>query len=129
MLVEDIARALLLARELPGLEGRSFNLVADPCLSAQEYLDEVDRIAGLCLRRFERSIFSFYAIDLFKWIVKVLVGHPETRLPSYRDWESRTQRATFDCSRAKATLGWRPLSDRAELIRLGIEAPLRDLLR
>src|SRR5204863_2791586 len=56
VLVEDIARALLLARELPGLEGRSFNLVADPCLSAQEYLDEVDRIAGLCLRRFERSI-------------------------------------------------------------------------
>ena len=80
------------------------------------------------LRRIETSILKFYAVDLFKLIVKVLVGHPDRRRPSYRDWESRTQRATFDCSRAKATLGWRPVSDRAELISLGIEAPLRDLL-
>ncbi len=129
VLVEDVARALLAARELPGLEGRSFNLAADPCLSAQEYLDELDRLGGLRLRRIETSIFKFYAVDLFKWIVKVLVGHPDRRRPSYRDWESRTQRATFDCSKAKATLGWRPVSDRAELIRLGIEAPLRELLR
>jgi predicted dehydrogenase/nucleoside-diphosphate-sugar epimerase len=129
VLVEDVARALLAARQKPGLEGRSFNLIADPCLSAQEYLDELDRLGGFQIRRVETSIFSYYAVDMFKWIVKILVGHPERRRPSYRDWESRTQRATFDCSQAKATLGWRPVSDRAELIRRGIEAPLRELLR
>jgi predicted dehydrogenase/nucleoside-diphosphate-sugar epimerase len=129
VLVEDVARALLAAREIPGLEGRSFNLVADPCLSAQEYLDELDRIGGLRLQRLERSIFRYYAVDLFKWLVKILVGHRDRRRPSYRDWESRTQRATFDCSRTKSALGWRPISDRAEIVRLGIEAPLRELLR
>jgi predicted dehydrogenase/nucleoside-diphosphate-sugar epimerase len=129
VLVEDVARALLLAREAPGLEGQSFNLVADPCLSAREYLDELDRAGGLRLRRYETSIWKYYAVDVFKWIVKILVGHPDRRRPSYRDWKSRTQRATFDCSRAKSKLGWRPVGERAELIRRGIEAPLRDLLR
>ena len=28
---------------------------------------------------------------MMKWVVKVAVRHPERRLPSYRDWESRTQ--------------------------------------
>ena len=41
VLVEDVARGLVAAMEKPGIEGRSFNLVADPCLSAQEYLDEL----------------------------------------------------------------------------------------
>ena len=32
-----------------------------------------------------------------KWPVKVLVGHPDAqRVPSYSDWESRTQKAVFD---------------------------------
>jgi hypothetical protein len=59
-------------------------------------------------------------------VVKVLVRFPERRMPSYWDWESRTQRAHFDCTAAKATLGWQPVSERAELVRLGIEEPLRE---
>ncbi|HTN51187.1 MAG TPA: NAD-dependent epimerase/dehydratase family protein, partial [Anaeromyxobacter sp.] len=129
VLVEDVARALVLAQDAEGLEGESFNLVADPCLSAQEYLDELERSGPIRIERRATPIARFYLRDLFRWAVKVLVRHPERRLPSYRDWESRTQQARFDCTRARERLGWAPVSDRAELIRRGIAEPLRDELR
>jgi nucleoside-diphosphate-sugar epimerase/predicted dehydrogenase len=128
VLVEDVARGLIAASEVPGIEGESFNLVDDPSISAQEYLDEVDRSGGVRIQRYATPIVKFYLTDMFKWGVKVLVRHPDRRLPSYRDWESRQQRATFDCGRAKARLGWKPASDRAELIRSGIHEPMKDLL-
>jgi nucleoside-diphosphate-sugar epimerase len=68
-------------------------------------------------------------IDMMKWLVKVAVRHPERRMPSYRDWESRTARAVFDCSAAKTVLGWTPLSNRDELVRRGIEEPMREYMQ
>jgi predicted dehydrogenase/nucleoside-diphosphate-sugar epimerase len=129
VLVEDVAQGLIAAMASPGIEGRSFNLVADPCLSAQEYLDELDRCGGFRVQRIPTPIARFFLLDLIKWAVKVAVRHPERRLPSYRDWESRTQHARFDCTAAKTTLGWRPASGRDEMVRRGIEEPLMDLMK
>ena len=129
VLVEDVARALIAAMEKPGIEGRSFILVADPCLSAQEYLDELDHAGGMRVERRATPILQFYLLDMMKWVVKVAVRHPERRLPSYRDWESRTQRAYFDCTAAKTELGWNPVSERGELVRRGINEPLKEYLR
>jgi hypothetical protein len=64
-----------------GVEGRSFNLVADPCLSAQEYLDELDRAGKMKIQRHATSISSFYRADMMKWMVKLAVRHPERRIP------------------------------------------------
>jgi len=128
VLVDDVARGLIAAMDTPGIEGESFNLVADPCLSANEYLDELERALGIRFLRICTSPLRFYLQDMVKWVAKVLLRHPERRLPSYRDWESRTQRATFDCTRAKERLNWRPVADRRELIRLGIELPARQFL-
>ena len=120
---------LIGAMETAGIEGQSFNLIGAPCLSAQEYLDELDRAGGMRIQRHATPIFKFYLRDMVKWVVKVAVRHPERRLPSYRDWESRTQRAVFDCTAAKTTLGWQPVSDRTELVRQGIEVPLLETMR
>lgn len=128
VLVEDVAAGLIAAMHADGVEGRSFNLVADPCLSAQEYLDELDRAGKMKIQRHATSISSFYRADMMKWLVKLAVRHPERRIPSYRDWESRTGKAVFDCSAAKSVLGWKPSSDRAELIYRGIVEPLREFL-
>jgi predicted dehydrogenase/nucleoside-diphosphate-sugar epimerase len=129
VLVQDVARGLLAASAAPGVDGESFNLVGDPCLSAQDYLDELDRCSGIRIQRHATAIWKFYATDLLKWCVKVLVRHRERRLPSYRDWESRRQCAIFDCSRAKHRLNWEPTSDRASLVRLGIAEPLLEAMR
>jgi nucleoside-diphosphate-sugar epimerase len=129
VLVEDVARALTAAMEKPGIEGSSFNLVGDPCLSAREYLDELDRAGRMRIQRYATPILRFYLTDLMKWVVKVAVGHKERQIPSYRDWESRSQGAVFDCTAAKTTLGWEPFCSREELVRRGIEEPLREYMR
>jgi predicted dehydrogenase/nucleoside-diphosphate-sugar epimerase len=129
VLVEDVAHALIAAMEKPGIEGQSFNLVAEPCLSAQEYLDELDRAGEMRVERYATPIWRFYLRDMMKWAVKVAVGHPERQLPSYRDWESRTQRAQFDCTAAKTVLGWNPVSGRGEMVQRGIDEPLREIMK
>jgi len=129
VLVQDVASALVAAMAAPGIEGRSFNLVADPCLTANEYLDELDRASHIRIQRRPTPIFNFYRTDMLKWIVKLAVRHPDRRMPSYRDWESRSQQATFDCTAAKTMLGWHPTSEKAELVRKGIEAPLDEFTK
>jgi len=123
VLVEDVAAGLIAAMETPGIEGQSFNLVGPPLLTATEYLDALDAAGGIRIQRHRTSIAEFYVRDMMKWAVKVAVRHPERRLPSYRDWESRTGRAVFDCSAAKKVLEWKPERDRAELVRRGIQEP------
>jgi len=97
-------------------------------LSAQEYLDALDQAGGIRIQRHATPIARFYFQDMLKWVVKVAVRHPERRMPSYRDWESRASRAVFDCTAAQKVLGWRPVADRDTLIRHGIEEPLKDML-
>jgi len=91
-------------------------------------LSEFTRAAELKFDVRPTSVAAFYLADMVKWGVKVLVRHPERRRPSYRDWESRTQRAAYDCSKAKRVLNWRPVTDREELIRRGIVEPVREAL-
>jgi predicted dehydrogenase/nucleoside-diphosphate-sugar epimerase len=124
VLVEDVAAGLIGAMETPAIEGRAFNLVGDPMLTAQEYLDALDKEGGIRIQRHTAPIARFYLLDMMKWLVKVAVRHPERRMPSYLDWESRTGRAVFDCSAAKSALGWKPVSERDELVRRGIKEPL-----
>ena len=126
VLVEDVAAGLVLAMEKPGIDGQSFNLIGDPCLNAREYLDELDRCGGFQIQRFYTPIPRFYLIDMMKWVAKVALRFPERQMPTYRDWQTRTLVAPFDCSAAKTTLNWQPVSDRAEVVRLGIEQPLID---
>lgn len=128
VLVEDVAKGLIAASEAQGIEGESFNLVADVSLTAQDYLDEMDRFGSIRIRRQATPILKFYLTDMFKWSVKVLTRHPDRQVPSYRDWDSRRQHATFDCTRARVRLGWRPVSNRAELVRAGIHEPMKEMM-
>jgi predicted dehydrogenase/nucleoside-diphosphate-sugar epimerase len=126
VLVQDVASALIQSMLVPNIEGRAYNLVDLPLLSARDYLEELQRQAGIRLDIRYGSILHFYCSDALKWMVKVLVRHPDRgRVPSYRDWESRTQKAIFDCSRARTELIWRPASDRQRLIEEGLGDSLR----
>ena len=63
--------------------------------------------------------------DFAKWPIKLAVGHPDgSRIPSYADWESRTQKAVFDTSRTRKELGWTPISDPQRMIDEGIGGSL-----
>ncbi len=121
VLVDDVAEGLIAAMDHPDISGESFNFVADPVLTAKDYLSELQRVSNVSIDIKPTKIWHFYLTDMAKWMVKTAVRHPDRRKPSYYDWESRTQKATFDCSRSKQVLRWQPQSDRHTLIQRGIE--------
>jgi nucleoside-diphosphate-sugar epimerase/predicted dehydrogenase len=120
VLVGDVAAGLVRGIQVDGIEGRSYNLIDVPLLTARDYLKELQRRAGMKIAIQYRPIWRFYSTDLAKWLVKVAVRHPDRRLPSYFDWESRTQRAIFDCTLTRTELGWEPASNRERMLEEGI---------
>ena len=125
VLVDDVAAGLVRAMEVPGIEGRSYNLVDLPLLSAREYIDGLERIGGFKVDVYPRPIWRFFFEDFVKWPVKVMVRHPDAqRVPSYADWESRTQKAVFETSRTREELGWAPVSDSDLMVKEGIGGSL-----
>ena len=129
VLVTDVATALVRGIQAEGIEGRSYNLVDVPLISARDYLQELQYRAAIKLNVKYRPIWYFYLSDLAKWTVKLAVGHPDRiRVPSYFDWEARTQHAFFDCKRARIDLGWTPASERQRLIDEGVGGSLQSWL-
>ena len=129
VLVEDVADALVLALDAEGIEGQCFLLTDEPLLSAQEYVAAVSATCGTRLRVRPTPIWRFYAEDLLKEAVKHLIRHPNRRMPSYRDWNSRSNRARFDSAKTRERLNWRPAGTREALVARGIAEPVRDLMR
>lgn len=113
VLAEDVAAAILLAAEAPGIEGRCYNLVGDVRPSAREFIDALARATHRPLRFHAQSPMRLWAAEFGKWGVKRAGGRTPP-LPSLRDLLSRGMRATFDCSDAKRDLGWTPVADPAE---------------
>jgi predicted dehydrogenase/nucleoside-diphosphate-sugar epimerase len=128
VLVEDVARALIAAIDTPGIEGESFNLVADTDLTAIDYLKALEDHAGVSFQKYPTPPWKFYVADLMKWIVKQMVRHPDQRKPSYRDWETRTQQARYNCTKARTVLNWYPTCDRCEIVSRGIHLPASEFL-
>lgn len=127
VLVEDVADAMARSLTVSGIEGESFNLAADPGLSAHDYIEEVERYAGVELQKLPTAPWKLYLADLGKWAIKRVIRHPDRRQPSYRDWESRTQRAHYDCSKARKLLNWTPVDDRDLFIRRGIHESAKSM--
>lgn len=126
VLVSDVASALVRGIQVPGIDGQSYNLVDIPLLNARDYIDALQRLAGISMTVRYRPIWRFYASDFFKWLVKLAVRHPDRiRVPSYHDWESRTHKAIFDCSRAREQLNWKPVSDLNRMIDEGVGGSLQ----
>ena len=121
VLVDDVASGLIRAMEVPGIEGHSYNLIDKPMLSARDYIAGLEQLGGFKIDAPPGSIFRFYLSDMLKWPIKVAVKHPDAqRVPSYSDWESRTQTAVFDSSRTREELGWEPISDPDRMVKEGI---------
>jgi nucleoside-diphosphate-sugar epimerase len=129
VLVEDVAEALVLALDKPGIEGQVFLLTGEPLLSARDYVQAVSAASGAPLHAEPTPIWKFYLHDLLKETVKHLIRHPNRRRPTYRDWDSRSHRARYDNSKAKQVLGWRPAATREALIERGVAEAVRDSVR
>lgn len=126
VLVDDCAEAMVRALGRVDTHGLSFNLVGDPCLTAHDYLDELERSTGLKVRRVSTSSARYFAEEVAKYAIKTLGRDPNCRRPSYAEWAGRTCRTPFDASRAKHLLGWAPATSRDIIVHEGIDLPARE---
>ncbi len=129
VLVDDVADAMVRAIAVPGIEGESYNLASNACITANEYLDEFERQANIKLRRVPTSAVSSYTEAVFKWAIKSIGRDPNAAFPSYADCEGRSFAATFDSSKAERQLGWSPIKDRETIIREGVHVPVEEFFR
>ncbi len=121
VLVDDVAKGFVLAMEAPGIEGQSYNFVDAPMLTTREYIAAMERLIDCRIDVHVTPIWKFFVADFLKWPIKRIVGHPDgVRMPSYSDWESRTQKAMFDCSRTRKELNWSPVSDPEKIVNEGL---------
>lgn len=128
VLVEDCADAMVRALGVTGIAGETFNLVGDPCLSAREYLDAFERLAGIKIKRLPKPPWILFAEDIAKWGIKTLAKASGRRMPSYGYYEGLSCRARYSPDRSKQRLGWTPASDAATLIEKGIAIPVAEFL-
>jgi nucleoside-diphosphate-sugar epimerase len=97
-------------------------------LTAQEYLDELERAAGIHFRRVPTSSVRYFAEEVGKYVIKTVGRDPHRRLPSWENWDGRTCKSRFDASRTKQVLGWEPTADRDQIVREGIKVPAEQFL-
>jgi predicted dehydrogenase/nucleoside-diphosphate-sugar epimerase len=129
VLVDDVVDGIVSAIDAEGIEGRSYNLSSDPCLSARDYVAEFEKVLGAKVSAGASSALGYYLGDMLKWVVKVLARHPDrTRIPSLHDWKCRQQLASFDTTSAREDLGWNPAGDRDLIIEKGIREPALEFL-
>ena len=126
VLVDDIVNGLISAVNTVGIEGNTYNLSAEPCISAGDYVSEVEKELGSKIMVETTVAINHFVADMFKWCIKVLARHPDrSRIPSLQDWRCREQHACFDTSRAQKDLNWQPVNDRETIIEKGIREPTR----
>ncbi|MCI0571023.1 MAG: NAD-dependent epimerase/dehydratase family protein, partial [Myxococcaceae bacterium] len=128
VLVDDVADALTRAMEAPGAVGQSYNLAGSAGITANEYLEEVERRAGIRLRRVPTPSYQAYAGAMLKWAIKSF-GDSGALMPSYADWRGRTFASPFDCAKARHELGWTPNDDRNVVVARGIHEPVDAFFR
>ncbi len=129
VLVDDVADAMVRALDVPDIEGESYNLASQPCITANEYIDEFEQRAGILLQRVLTSNWRYYLGEMAKWGIKSIGRDPNAAFPNYADIKSRSFASVFDSSKAEQQLGWQPVSDRETLIREGLHVPVDEFLK
>jgi nucleoside-diphosphate-sugar epimerase len=107
ILVQDVAKAMALAIDTPGIEGKAFNLAGDVFLSSSEYVRLIAESSKRNFRYYPQNLFLLWLKCFLTSTIKQIVGRDSER-QSYRDILSSSKRSFIDCSFAKQILGWKP---------------------
>jgi len=126
VLARDVAQAMVLAADAPGVDGMAFNLAGDIRPTAEEFVRILRERTRRNFRFYPRSLWGMEASELFLAALKAVVGKAGDRI-SYRDLQSLTMAADLDCSAARSMLGWTPESDRDAFFREAVDAHLKPI--
>ena len=127
--VDDVADALALALDAPGIDGQTLLLASPPLMSARDYVDAVAVYMAARIDARPRSAWRNWAADMLKELAKNAVHHPNRRWPSLHDWRCLSQRARYDARMSEQLLGWKPICDREMMVERGIADAVRWYMR
>ena len=117
VLADDTSDALITMTEVPGIEGRSFNLTGEPMLTARDWFDAIHRRLGARIRVSSGNLTGLWAADQAKSLLKRRVlGRADAGAASLADWKSRAHLSRFSNAGAKTALGWQPETDRERFL-------------
>ena len=125
VLVDDVAEALVLARTAQLIGESTLLLTGPPLLSGNAYVQQLGIAIGTNVRSKKIPIWRWFFTDLFKEAVKHTIRHRNRRIPSFRDWKSRSHSSQYDSSKTQFLLGWKPNSNKTNFIELGINRPAK----
>jgi nucleoside-diphosphate-sugar epimerase len=110
VLARDVAGAMMLAKDAPGVDGKAFNLSSDVRPSAQEIVAYIREKTLRNYRFYPRSLWVMGLSSFVINTIKKMLHKP--CYETFRDLKSNGLTADLDCSSAKKLLGWRPETDR-----------------
>lgn len=104
--IDNAVDALILGATVPGIGGESFNIVDDEVITQQEYLTELQRLAGGKPQVTRLPVGAYYALGAALQAAAA-ARRKEPTTTSYRI-RTRLARVRWDCSKAHRLLQWRP---------------------
>ena len=106
--VQNVATALRLAAETPGVDGETFNITNDDPRPFRELLDQLFAVLGRSPRYRRLPTRPLYAVaGLLEQIYARLPGYPEPPLTRY-SLSTIAYTQTLDITKAREKLGYRP---------------------
>jgi len=127
VLVDDVAQALFLAKDAPGVDGLTFNLVGDVRPTASEFVAYMREKTRRNFRFHPRSMWSVCGGELGRYLLKKAVKKPDNRMVTFRELRTGTFVTQLDCSLAKEKLGWKPVADRDEFFRQAMDVKIKPI--
>lgn len=108
VLVQDVAAALALGLDAPGIEGKAFNLAGDVFLSAREYCALAAQRTHRNIRCYSKNLRANALKNMLQAKLKGLITGKKIDYPTYYDANSAAMRTFIDNSQSKKLLGWQP---------------------
>ena len=127
VLVDDVAQALLLAKDAPDITGLTFNLVGDVRPTASEFVSVLRERTRRNFQFHPRSMWGICAGELSRYLIKKAVQKPDNRMVPFRDLRSASLATQLDCSLAKQKLGWKPVADQEEFYCQAVDVFVRPI--
>ena len=121
VLVDDVAEALALGLDAPGIEGRAFNLAGDVFLSAREYADLAAKRTHRDIRCYSRNLFTFGLKGMLQAKLKSVLTGKKQEYMTWYDAKSSSMRTFIDNSQSKKLLGWKPNASLDVFVREAID--------
>jgi nucleoside-diphosphate-sugar epimerase len=125
VLVQDVASALVLAKDALGIDGMAFNLSGDIRPTAREFVQVLRERTRRDFRFYPRSLWRMALQGELMSLAKKMIRGDAGTGATFRDLQSLTMAANLDCSQAKTLLGWTPVTDPQTFFAEAIDSHLK----